>query len=1688
MRGTDRPTPRAKSAALGTALALAALLLLAPAASAIEPPEELTRLGGEDGSAAGQLSVPSQSAADPVTGHIYISDYSNNRIDEFTPWGAFVKAFGGNVAPGAVNEAQEVRVSAGAGTFKLTFGADTTSDLPFDATAEQVQSALEALASIGGGQVSVSAALGNAATSTPFVYVIVFKGSLAGTDVAQITAVNGATPLSAGNPTTSLESRTRADGVGAAHAGLESCTAESGCQAGVVGIRAGQLKPFGVAVGPKGDIFISDNGPENPGNPRIQEFDPAGRFLRTWGGDVITDGAAGTGVVSPGSAIVTSVATTEKVFREGQAIEGTGIEAGTTIESVGANTIILSQPGGPAATGAPTPISAPQGTGNTPVNEKQTVTLGSNTTGGSFNLKFKTPDPSPSAATTAAIAANATALQVEEKLAALANVGAPNVTVSGPAGGPWTVEFKGTSYAGSDVEALEPTNTGNLTVSTGEKKATVVAANSGEVCEVAPQCQRGALGTAQGQFNGPPLIAISPAGKILAGDYREAGLISDSRIQRFSTSGGFEMEVGIPSGQIRSLAVSPASGKLYVAYGESQGGGFQYKEDVRILDPMSGAETGSLAVSRPEALATDTAGNLYVAAGQTPGIPARVQHITEFAPDGNQLLPNQAEEESCIVPEEESVGQCQFFNRILSTADSYQGLGTGPAGNLFVSFRLESAHESYVGVYGPPPVQFEPPPSAAPSIEAQYAISVDSGSAELGARINPHFWVDTTYYLEYGTAPCSEGGCVSKPVPPGSTLTKKVINAEAPSAPVVLEGLTPGTTYHYRFVAASSGGGPVRGKGGTEAADGTEATFTTARGVGSAQGCQNEAFRIGASAALPDCRAYEMVSPVDKEGADVLVVRPELFSQALQQASTSGGRLVFPSRRSFGEDPSAPYTSQFLAARGAGGWSTHSINPFQGRYVIDGLIRFNSEFFAFSPDLCEAWMESAADPPLSPGAPLGYRDLYHRTDEQCGGPGYEAMNTLVPPSWSPYPSLGGFEMGFEGASADGLTAIFIANDKLAPDGAEKVTQLYAHTAGNTALRLVCVLPSGKALDGFCSAGENLAHFNRGFENGKVPGALQGAISADGSRVFWTAGAGAGQIYVRENPMQSQSALAHGGATGTGRLTAGSETITSLVAARGKADLTAGTAQIALSEATIGQFVAGQPITGTGIPAATTVLSVEGSTLTLSNAIEAGKTASGVTVSSGGPMPFEIGQSIAAPGIPNGTTIAAVAPGSLILSAKATVTKAGVALSATSECSEADKACTLPVSQQAESESGVGGSEFRAAAADGSKAIFLNGRGLYEFTVAGQTTEKIAGRVLGVMGASKDARRIYFASEEALAPGGVADEPNLYLYETGAGGGFAFVASLTDQDVSGVGPDGSFATPFNYDLDGGNFPHTARVSPDGLHAAFLSFGTPTGYDNTDLSSAQADGEVYVYDASANSGAGQLRCASCNPSGARPHGQLVKKSESRVPLAAEIPGLQSSVYGTRVLADDGSRLYFESYDALVPRDTNGALDVYQWEVPGAGGCEESNPDYSPANGGCIDLISTGRSPVDASFVDATPSGSDVFFTTDESLLPQDVGLRDIYDARIGGGFPPPPTPPAPCEGEACQPPSAAPNDQTPSSASFHGSGNLGEGAKPRCRKGARQVRQKGRLRCVKTQRAKKHRRHRTRAADRNLGGAR
>jgi hypothetical protein len=119
---------------------------------------------------------------------------------------------------------------------------------------------------------------------------------------------------------------------------------------------------------------------------------------------------------------------------------------------------------------------------------------------------------------------------------------------------------------------------------------------------------------------------------------------------------------------------------------------------------------------------------------------------------------------------------------------------------------------------------------------------------------------------------------------------------------------------------------------------------------------------------------------------------------------------------------------------------------------------------------------------------------------------------------------------------------------------------------------------------------------------------------------------------------------------------------------------------------------------------------------------------------------------------------------------------------------------------------------------------------------------------------------------------------------------------------------------------------------------------------------------------------LDCASCSPT------EAVPSTDSRLP---------SHGLG---MTDDG-RVFFNTGEQLVLRDTNENRDGYEWEK------DEQSGDSIQA------LISTGSSLFDSGLLGVTADGKDAYFFTRETIVDaEDFNgeAMKIYDAREDGGF--------------------------------------------------------------------------------------
>jgi hypothetical protein len=453
--------------------------------------------------------------------------------------------------------------------------------------------------------------------------------------------------------------------------------------------------------------------------------------------------------------------------------------------------------------------------------------------------------------------------------------------------------------------------------------------------------------------------------------------------------------------------------------------------------------------------------------------------------------------------------------------------------------------------------------------------------------------------------------------------------------------------------------------------------------------------------------------------------------------------------------------------------------------------------------------------------------------------------------------------------------------------------------------------------------------------------------------------------------------------------------------------------------------------------------------------------------------------------------------------------------AAGECTEPEKACTVRIDVEQPGASGAGEARpiFQGASTVGNVVFFTDSRqltvdatpgdsNLYRCEIAISSTPAGCASLKNLSVASKagemadvkdlaaaisdDGTAIYFVADGVLdtSPNSFGDiavsgQPNLYLWEEGKGA--RFIATLDAEDRTDWGQAGA-SSPAVEETS-----LSAAGSPNGRYLAFMSQASLTGYDNRDESTGDAAQEVFRYDAVTD----ELECISCNPTGSRPQAHHFVGEQTRVnpgalwggqPVAAALSlaistgkGAEEakdvSLYRPRTVLDNG-RVFFNAIDSLAPADSNGQWDIYQYESTGVGDCGSAwNGASVSSAGGCVSLLSSGTAEDEAAFLDASESGDDVFFFTTAQLNETDTDHElDAYDARVNG-IPARLPKVAECLGEACQPASQGPNDPTPASSAFNGSGNV-KNARRRCpkgqrpvpRKGKRQVRRKGKLRCV------------------------
>ncbi len=547
--------------------------------------------------------------------------------------------------------------------------------------------------------------------------------------------------------------------------------------------------------------------------------------------------------------------------------------------------------------------------------------------------------------------------------------------------------------------------------------------------------------------------------------------------------------------------VADSAGNVYVP-NPLENEVLEYSPSGTLLKTFTGSGAGAL--KEPTGVAIDSSGNLWVAGNDriveldTSGAPVEVDgKPVEIESEGtwSVALDGRGDVFSLVYNDADPCGElgqaCLHLVEYSPEGRRLADVGAGSFGTLYegatarfysmVAVNEASGHvyvtdglKQKIWVFGSP---------LAPVVDRELTAEVGVSEVKLGALVTSG-GNQTSYRFEYG--PTGAYGS-STPFPEGSVGEGVGSHAVWASA----SGLAAGATYHYRVVATSELG----------TAYGPDQTFTTLTAEEAA--CPNEQLRGGFAGKLPECRAYELVTPPVKNSSQFDA------EQRFAYSSTAAADGEAVSLRAYEPQSGAPTAGErYVATRGAGGWMVEDIMPLES---YDGVLC--SEYqsvYAYSEQFTKEVMlvgggshaSTSGNAPQDPescnpeghqvvsGEPVGYENLLVR--ENATG-AYQLVN-VTPPGVTPA------DAHFQAASANLGRVIFTETSPLAEGARYGVENLYEWDEG--ALRLVSVLPDGTTVPGSLPE-EELGEGKHA--RGK------GLVSSDGSRVLFTYG---GALYDR----------------------------------------------------------------------------------------------------------------------------------------------------------------------------------------------------------------------------------------------------------------------------------------------------------------------------------------------------------------------------------------------------------------------------------------------------------------------------------------------------------------------------------------------------------------------------------------------
>jgi hypothetical protein len=965
--------------------------------------------------------------------------------------------------------------------------------------------------------------------------------------------------------------------------------------------------------------------------------------------------------------------------------------------------------------------------------------------------------------------------------------------------------------------------------------------------------------------------------------------------------------------------------------------------------------------------------------------------------------------------------------------------------------------------------------AALPKVRTRLPQPILYTEATLRGEVDPS-GLPTEYRFEYLTAGEYEANgdtfeeaqhTAMKKLPAGEAFV-------AVAAPVV--GLEEGAEYRFRLRAMNSVG-PAEDEGAFETLERRPT-----------QTCPNSQYRVGLSANLPDCRAYELVTPAQTDGLAPLAVGLQgsspsgRFNKGLtvQRGEAAGERLSY---FTFGTLPGFEGNGTldgYRAERGtgqhpAGGWQSELFSPdyTQAAPGIHG-----SPFqIGVAPDQLYSVWEANPEPETFPDTlPQG---VYLRTPT-----GFEALarGSLGedPGALSRYVSAGGQHV------------IFSSKDHLEPAAPPaKNVSLYDRPAGVASSHVLNVPPAGASTEeeaefaGAIRSKEQTSYQGQSEDGGTVAfkagvtlyASLSGTsterITPRRAQVGDTLKCAAGPLYDGQQELERRRMqwLRNGTPVGA----SGNDVGAPIDYAVKPAD--EGTVLQCFTVATdfdprsvaVSTPIWIAPLEAGQAPQPPAQIAAPAPSNPGVGTVEACNPGSWGGAESFAYQWYADGEEIAGATAQTYKVQAADVPGTLQCMVRGTNTAAAVARASGLTPTSPAPAEAAPVATAQAAPETV----YAGASEDGRYVFYAMSDGkspgrLLRFDTQAEASTEI-GAIGLFAGVSADGSHALFSSTEALTSGEENDNEeaaeegahNLYAWDDSES--IRFIGRLSSADFeqnafAGIGDmnlaawTAAVAGP---STSSGRALAPTRASANGDVFVFQSHARLTAYDN------EGKGEIYRYDAAAKAGE-RLLCVSCDPSGAPPSADALLEDVRGI---AGVPNDASMIVTS--LTDDGNRVFFQSFDRLLPEDANEVEDVYEWTAPGAG-----EPQCGRSTG-CLSLISSGQGETPSFLYAMSADGHDVFVQTREKLVGADVaGSPSIYDAREEGGIPEA-TEPAPCQGDACQG-QGSESPVLPQPATT-GDGESPEGTqpvRPHCAKGKHRV--KGRCVAVKHKHRKRHRR--------------